>query len=282
MNETRTVLVTGASTGIGRLTALRLAHAGWRVFASVRNGTDVEALVSGTGTAITPLLFDVTDAAGIADAARRIDEAVGEAGLSAVVNNAGIAVAGPLEFMPLEQLQYQFEVNVIGQVAVTQALMPALRRARGRILFVGSVAGRSPMPFIGPYAASKAAIDAIATALRVEVRPWGIAVSVIEPAAFASSIWGTSLERAEGFLSEGPPQLEAYYGVTLEAVRRLVRRAGTARPPHPVAATIEKALLARNPRARYLVGRGARSRVLLEMLPVRIRDAIIAASLRRF
>ncbi len=276
----KSVLVTGASTGIGHVTANRLARAGWHVFASVRKPEDAASLAA-NGLGITPLIFDVTDADGIARAARHIDDAVGEHGLAALVNNAGIAVAGPLEFLPLEPLRYQFEVNVTGQIAMTQALMPALRRARGRIVFVGSVAGRSPLPFIGPYAASKSALAAIAAPLRVELRPWGIDVIVVEPAAFASSIWGTALDRTETILAPASPLLDTYYGATLDAVRRLVRRTANGRPPDPVAATIEKALTARTPRARYLVGRGARARAILEILPARIRDAIVAASIRR-
>jgi NAD(P)-dependent dehydrogenase (short-subunit alcohol dehydrogenase family) len=280
MSQPGTVLVTGASTGIGRLTVERLARNGWRVFASVRKDTDADALAA-QHEAITPLLFDVTDAEGIAAAARRVDQTVGDGGLHGLVNNAGIAVGGPLEFLPLEQLRYQLEVNVTAQVAVTQAFMPALRRARGRIVFVGSVAGRSPLPFIGAYAASKSALHALAASLRVEVRPWGIAVSVIEPAAYASSIWDTALDRADRVLLPDAAGLETYYGATLQAVRRMVRRAGRAKPPHAVAAVIEKALLAKHPRAWYPVGMGARSRVVFELLPTRLRDALIAASMRR-
>lgn len=279
MTRARTVLVTGASTGIGQLTVERLARSGWRVFASVRKGADAERLANEDG--ITPLMFDVTDGEAIAAAVRRVDDAVGEGGLGGLVNNAGIAIGGPLEFMPLDELRYQFEVNVTGQVAVTQAFMPALRRARGRILFVGSVAGRSPLPFIGPYAASKSALHAIAASLRVEVRPWGIEVSVIEPAAFASSIWETALGRAESFLGGDHPGLDAYYGSTLESVRRAVRKAGNARPPHAVAAVIEEALVVDRPRARYPVGLGARARKLLELMPTRLRDALIVAGMRR-
>jgi len=280
MSQPGTVLVTGASTGIGRLTVERLARNGWRVFASVRKDTDADALAA-QHEAITPLLFDVTDAEGIAAAARRVHQTVGDGGLHGLVNNAGIAVGGPLEFLPLEQLRYQLEVNVTAQVAVTQAFMPALRRARGRIVFVGSVAGRSPLPFIGAYAASKSALHALAASLRVEVRPWGIAVSVIEPAAYASSIWDTALDRADRVLLPDAAGLETYYGATLQAVRRMVRRAGRAKPPHAVALVIEKALLAKHPRARYPVGLGARSRAVFELLPTRLRDALIAASMRR-
>lgn len=279
MSQTRTVLVTGASTGIGRLTVERLARNGWRVFASVRKPLDAETL--GRVENVTPLLFDVNDAEAIRVAAGRIDAAVGEAGLTGLVNNAGIAVGGPLEFLPLEELRYQFEVNVVGQVAVLQALMPALRRAPGRIIFVGSVAGRSPLPFIGAYAASKSALHALATSLRVELQPWGIAVSIIEPAAYASNIWDTALRRADNAVPPDAARLEEYYGATLEAVRRLVKRAGNSKPPDAVAAVIEKALVARKPRPRYPVGLGARSRAVFEMLPTQLRDALIGASMRR-
>ena len=175
----RSVLVTGASRGIGEATVLRLARAGWCVFAGVRRDEDGAALRS-AGGAIVPVRLDVTDEAQIAAAAATIAEhARGE--LHGVVNNAGIAVAAPLEYLPVQELRRQLEVNVLGQVAVTQALLPMLRRAQGRIVFVSSVSGRSALPFTGPYAASKHALEALADAWRVELLPWGLHVALIEP-----------------------------------------------------------------------------------------------------
>ena len=164
----KTALVTGASSGIGQACAVRLASSGWRVLAGVRRTGEAPA-----GT--EEVLLDVTDPEQIGAAAERVEE------LSGLVNNAGIAVAAPLEFLPPDDLRRQLEVNVIGQVAVTQAFLPALRRARGRIVIVGSIAGRSALPFLGAYAASKHALEAVADSLRVELRPFGIAVSIVQP-----------------------------------------------------------------------------------------------------
>jgi len=277
----RSVLITGASTGIGAASVKRLAAAGWRVYASVRRPEDEDRLRGLTGD-VTPVRLDVKDPARIEGVAQRIQEDLGDAGLDALVNNAGIAVAGPLEFLPIAELRDQLEVNLVGQVAVTQALLSALRRARGRIVFVGSIAGRSAMPVTGAYSASKFGIEAVADALRVELRPWHIRVTVVEPGAFASAIWETGRRRADRVAPDLPRELEAYYGSVLRAVRRVAQRAETARPPDAVARVIEHALNTRRPRARYLVGNDARFRLLIErLLPVRLRDAVIANRLRR-
>src|SRR3954471_14417569 len=168
------VVITGASTGIGATCAAHLSSLGFRVFAGVRKPEDAErAREAGH----EPLTIDVTDPESIRSAV----EQVGDAPLSGLVNNAGIAVAGPLEFIPIDEFRRQLDVNVVGQVAVTQAFLPALRRSRGRVVFVGSIAGRSALPFLGAYAASKFAVEAVTDALRVELRPWGIDVAVVEP-----------------------------------------------------------------------------------------------------
>ena len=172
------VVVTGASSGIGLASAVRLAGAGWRVFGGVRTEADASALRE---RGIEPLELDVTDAAQIAAAA----DAVGPT-LDGLVDNAGIAIAAPLELVPLDELRHQLEVNVVGQVAVAQAFLPALRRARGRVVLMGSIGGKSALPFLGPYAASKHALEAVADSLRVELRPWGIEVAIVEPASIAT------------------------------------------------------------------------------------------------
>ncbi|MEX0791398.1 MAG: SDR family NAD(P)-dependent oxidoreductase, partial [Actinomycetota bacterium] len=174
MSEDRgAVVITGASTGIGRATAPRLAAIGFRVFAGVRKQADADSLKQ-EAPAVTPLILDVTDEHSIAEAATAVKAAVGANGLAGLVNNAGITVPGPLEFLPAEDLRRQFEVNVIGPIAVTQAFMPLLRAGKGRIVNVGSIGGRVSTPFLGAYSASKFAIEAISDALRVELRPWGI------------------------------------------------------------------------------------------------------------
>jgi NAD(P)-dependent dehydrogenase (short-subunit alcohol dehydrogenase family) len=187
----RRVLITGASSGIGEATALRLAGAGWRVLAGVRSDADGDRLRAAGGERLEPVTIDITEPATIAAAAAEL----GDEPLHGLVNNAGTALAMPLEFLPLDQLRRQLEVNLVGHVAVTQALLPNLRSARGRVVNVGSIAGRSALPFLGAYAASKHALEAVTDVLRVELRPFGIAVTVIEPGTIATPIWRKGGER---------------------------------------------------------------------------------------
>jgi NAD(P)-dependent dehydrogenase (short-subunit alcohol dehydrogenase family) len=285
------VLVTGASKGIGEACALRLARDGFRVYAGVRRDEDGIALIGHGGDAIVPVMLDVTNADHIADVAARIDDECGERGLQALVNNAGIAVAGPLEFLPLDELRRQLEINFTGQLAVTQASLPLLRRSRatrhvdhrcGRIVFMSSISGRSALPFTGAYAASKHALEAAADALRVELMPFGLKVSLVEPGVIATPIWSTSLERGEQLVAQMPPQLDEYYGTQIAAIRKRAQRGMKGLPPEHVAETVSHALTARRPRTRYVVGRDARLRLLMKaLLPDRMRDRLIAAALRR-
>ena len=179
-----TVLITGASRGIGRASALALARSGHDVIAGVRDEEAGRALEAEGSGRVRAVKLDVTDAASIAAAA----EAVGDR-LDALVNNAGIAVGGVLEAVPLDELRHQLEVNVVGQVAVTQAVLPKLRAASGRIVFISSVSGRVSAPIMTPYTASKYAIEAIADGLRIELRPWGINVVLVEPGSIDTDIW---------------------------------------------------------------------------------------------
>lgn len=275
------VLVTGASKGIGEATALRLAGAGWQVFAGVRREADGEALQQRGGEAVVPVLLDVTDSEQIAAAAEVMREATGGV-LHGVVNNAGMAVAGPLEFLPPESLRRQLDVNVVGQVAVTQAVLPMIRAARGRIVMIGSIAGRSALPFVGPYSASKFALEAIADTLRVELMPWGVHVSLIEPGVIATPIWQTSIDAALAMLEDAAPVVMEYYGERLGAIRRRAERGTGGMSPDVVARVIERALTSSTPRTRYMIGRDAKLRLWLErVLPDRARDRVIDAALER-
>jgi NAD(P)-dependent dehydrogenase (short-subunit alcohol dehydrogenase family) len=203
---TPTAIVTGASSGIGQACAVRLARAGWRVLAGVRREGDAPE-----GT--EELLLDVTDAEQIRDAAERVDE------LNGLVNNAGIALGSPLELVPVDQLRHQLEVNLVGQVAVTQALLPALRRAKGRIVFMGSIAGRSALPFLAPYAASKHALEAVADSLRLELKPFGIPVSIVEPGSIRTAIWGRSAARADELAATMDSEVAELYAERVAAFR---------------------------------------------------------------
>jgi NAD(P)-dependent dehydrogenase (short-subunit alcohol dehydrogenase family) len=276
------VLVTGASKGIGEACALRLASAGWRVFAGVRDAADGDRLRSVGGIGIVPLRIDVTNAEDIAAAASAVEEATGLDGLHGLVNNAGIAVAGPLEFLPISEFRRQLEVNVVGQVAVTQALLTALRRARGRVIYIGSISGIFALPLSGAYAASKFALEAVADALRAELRPFGMHVAIVEPGVVATPIWQTSLARGERILQDAPPELETYYGRVLRALRRRVQKGMGGVSPELVADAVVHALTARRPRTRYIVGRDARVRALAKkLLPDRARDALIAKAIEK-
>ncbi len=269
----RSVVVTGASSGIGRACAVRLAGAGWRVYGGVRTPADGESL---RAHGVEPLALDVTDAAQVAAAAH----AVGER-LDALVDNAGIAIAAPLELVPLDELRRQLEVNVVGQVAVAQALLPALRRARGRIVLMGSIGGRSALPFLGPYAASKHALEAIADVLRVELGPWGMHVSIVEPASIATAIWRKGAERADELSRGVPPEARALYADRVSAFRSVALARGPGADPDAVAKAVEHALTSSRPRARYLVGRAAHRRSGVERLPTSLRDRVLARALTR-
>ena len=259
---TRTAIVTGASSGIGQACAVRLAQAGWRVLAGVRREGDAPE-----GT--EELLLDVTDAEQIRDAAESVDE------LNGLVNNAGIALGSPLELVPVDQLRHQLEVNLVGQVAVTQALLPALRRAKGRIVFMGSIAGRSALPFLAPYAASKHALEAVADSLRLELKPFGIPVSIVEPGSIRTAIWGRSAARADELAATMDSELAELYAERVAAFRSVALKRGEGgAPADRVAEVVEEALTAERPHARYLVGRDAKLRAGFERLPDRLRDRI--------
>jgi NAD(P)-dependent dehydrogenase (short-subunit alcohol dehydrogenase family) len=232
---------------------------GWEVYASVR--------VSGQAPEETrELVFDVTDEKAIGRALASIQS------LDAVVANAGIAIAAPLEFLPQEELTRQLDVNVVGQFRVVQPLIPLLRRSRGRIVLMGSIGGRSALPFLGAYAMSKFALEAFADSLRVEVAPWGIHVAIVEPGTIATAMW-TKPQRA---LDEFPPQAAELYGARIERFRRLAAaRSSKGVPPEEVAKAVEHALSASRPRARYVVGPDARKRARLQRLPDRVRDRVL-------
>ncbi|HST26275.1 MAG TPA: SDR family oxidoreductase [Gaiellaceae bacterium] len=260
------MLITGASSGIGAACAERLARAGWKVFAGVRAEGAAPA-----GT--TELLLDVTDADAIGRAAAQVGDR-----LDGLVDNAGIALASPLEHLPLDELRRQLEVNVVGQLAVTQALLPALRAARGRVVIVGSIAGTSALPFLGPYAISKFGLEALADALRLELAPDGIQVSLVRPGTIATPIWSKPQPIADKL---SPEALERY-GPRLAAMRATAaKRAAKAAPVDTVARAVEHALTASRPRTRYLVGRDARIRAAIERLPDRLRDRVVARALLR-
>lgn len=272
----RSALVTGASTGIGRATALWLDSRGWRVYAGVRREEDAASLRAAGSTRLEPLTLDVTSAEEIAAAARRIAEE--GAGLGGLVNNAGIAVPGPLETLPIDEFRRQLEVNLTAHVAVTQAMLPSLRAARGRIVFNSSIGGIMAIKMFGAYHASKFALEAVGDVFRQELAPWGIGVSIIEPGSIATPIWERGVSEADALLDRASAEEKALYPRYI-ARYAAVARGAAARgiPPERVAATIERALTAERPRTRYVVGLDARGQALMaRLLPDRVLDRLIS------
>jgi NAD(P)-dependent dehydrogenase (short-subunit alcohol dehydrogenase family) len=267
-----TVLVTGAGRGIGRATALRLAASGWNVYAGVRHENDGAALVADSPGHVHPLHLDITSVRDVAALDERLPTA-----LDAVVNNAGIAVNGPIEGLALDDIRHQFEVNVIGQVAVTQAVLPRLRASRGRIIFVSSLSGRVATPLTGAYNASKFAVEGLADAMRMELRPWGIRVSLVEPAQTDTDMWRTADAELEQVVARLTPQHRVLYAKHVDGMRKMIPMAQRmASPADGVAAAIEQALTARRPRARYVVGTGPKVQgVLSRLTPTPVLDAAL-------
>ena len=238
----RSVLVTGASTGIGRATALWLDSRGWRVFAGVRKEDDAGALRGAGSERLIPLILDVTDAGQIAAAADRIAEEVGGAGLDGLVNNAGIMVPSPLETITIEDFRSQIEVNLTAQVAVTQALLPQIRKASGRIVFVSSIGGLIAFPLTGAYHAAKFGIEAVGDVFRRELRRWGISVSIVEPGSIATPIWDRG-GRAVDEIGERSSAREELYGPAVARYRKVIRRIGKRGiAPEKVAAVIANSI----------------------------------------
>jgi len=273
---TGNVVVTGASSGIGQACALRLDQLGFQVFAGVRNQADGEAVKSKASERLTPVLLDVTSEHSIARAVRT----VGEAALAGLVNNAGISVSGPLEMVPMALWRKQLEVNVIGQAAVIQAFLPALRSGRGRIVNIGSIAGRSALPYLSPYCASKFALEGLSDSLRMELRQWGIQVSIVEPGGVRTPIWEKSLADANEALSAAPPHLVELYGPMIAKMKAGAMLAEKqASPVEDVVQAVEHALMSAKPKTRYLVGKDARLRIKLNWLSDRTRDSLIIKKL---
>jgi NAD(P)-dependent dehydrogenase (short-subunit alcohol dehydrogenase family) len=265
-----TALITGAGRGIGQATALRLARAGWTVFAGVRDDASKERLTAADGR-ITPVQLDITNEAHLSALADRLPER-----LDALVNNAAIGVLGPVEAVSIPDFRRQFEVNLFGQVAVTQALLPQIRAASGRIVFISSTSGRAPVLMEGAYCASKFAVEGLADVLRGELRPWGIDVSVVEPGPTDTGPW-REIQSMLADMEEGMSATHReLYAQHIRGIRRLVttlqRRTA---PPDVVARVVEQALTARRPRARYAAGAQAQAMLTMNaVLPTRLNDAI--------
>jgi NAD(P)-dependent dehydrogenase (short-subunit alcohol dehydrogenase family) len=273
------VLISGSSTGIGRACALRLDRARFRVFAGVRNRGDAESLEAAGSELLESVILDVTDEATIAATRERIDQVTGGR-LAGLVNNAGIGGGGPIEALELDGFRRQLEVNVTGQVAVTQAMLPMIRAARGRVVFMASIGGRVALPFLAPYAASKHAIEAVGDSLRREMVPFGVQVSIVEPGAVATPIWDKGEDQAARIREQATAEQLQAYGAAIDRFEQLFVEAGREGiAPDRVAEVVEEALTAPRAKTRYLVGRDARLRAAVRRyLPDRILDRAIARS----
>ena len=289
MNQ-KTIVITGCSSGFGRITALELIKRGWHVFATVRQESDqadllAEAATSGYKDHLTPLLCDITQSEQVARLVQQVQEALGSTqasstpALDALINNAGTAFGGPIELAQLDDIRAQFEINVIAHVGMIQAFLPMLREAKGTIINVSSVSGRIATPVTGVYAASKFALEAISDALRVEVAPFGIHVVLIEPSSSPTSIWKTSVQRSLKSMEQhrtGP------YGRLLTLAERSAQRSSTQGfPPQLFADTIAQILASRKPRARYILPRSAAQAVLLRrFLPDGLWDRMVRRTMK--
>jgi NAD(P)-dependent dehydrogenase (short-subunit alcohol dehydrogenase family) len=272
MPTTKNVLVTGANGGVGSALTDALADAGWRVFAAVRSQEAADALERRDGVAA--IYLDVTDDDSIRLAAETVAADVGDAGLGGLVNNAGTIVQGPLELVPVPALRRQFEVNVIGQLAVTQAFLPLLRRGHGTIVNMGAATGRVTVPMLGPISASKTALESLTDALRMELKHQGVGVTIIEPGAMETPIFekSTASGAADGYA--GTPETQRIYAKALEAARAMMANQKTS-PVDGVVRTIVKALSSEKPDPRYVVGRDAGQLVMLRRFPQGLRDRLL-------
>lgn len=277
------VVITGASSGIGETCALMLDALGYQVFAGVRRTEDGDRLRSRGSARLMPLLLDVTDSEAIALAVATVTSAVGERGLAGLVNNAGIAMGGPLEYVTVDEMRTQFEVNVFGLHAVTREFLPLVRLGHGRIVHVGSIAGRLASPFTGPYCASKHAVEGLTDVLRIELAPEGIQVAVVEPGQVRTPIWEKGRGAFEAVTRRIPEEGMARYGMRLRVLEWMVKRAPrVASPPEAVGEAVIHALESPEPRTRYVVGRDARIRLALaRLLPDRLMDALVLRVMRR-
>jgi NAD(P)-dependent dehydrogenase (short-subunit alcohol dehydrogenase family) len=273
------IFITGTSSGIGEACTRHLAGLGFNVFAGVRKPEDGERVA---GPRIEPVIVDVTDDASVAAAAEHVRGAIGNAGLAGLVNNAGIAVAGPLEYIALDEFQRQLEVNVTGVLRTTQAMLPLIRQGgRGRIVNISSIGGRVAIPLVGPYNASKFALEGLSDALRRELRPWGIQVALIEPGAVATPIWDKGADQAADLERDAPPEVRERYGEVIDAIRKQSEKNRTdGVPPQEVAEAVAHALTHDKPKTRYLIGRDAKTRgPMAKVMPDRLMDAAIARAL---
>jgi NAD(P)-dependent dehydrogenase (short-subunit alcohol dehydrogenase family) len=285
MKPARSVVITGASSGLGRAAAIRLSQLGYRVFAGVRTESSAAALarISPSAGELIPVLLDVTDAASIARAGDFVEDSCGDTGLWAVVNNAGISICAPLECVPMEAMRAQLEVNVVGAIAVSQRFLPLLRASGGRIVNVSSGVANIAPAYSGPYAAAQFAKEGLSDALRRELRPLGVSVSVIQPGLVHTPIWNKVRESADEVLAAASTEVVETYRArfsTFIGTNEVWAQASKTTPAH-YADAVAAALAAKRPKARYRVGADSRSSALARrVVSDRLLDILLAVAFK--
>ncbi|MEA2486805.1 MAG: hypothetical protein QOF16_459 [Actinomycetota bacterium] len=275
------IVITGASSGIGRACAIYLEQRGHQVFAGVRKEADAEDLRKNGSDRMSPIIVDITDHDSIGAAFADVETRLAGRPLQGLVNNAGITVSGPAEFVPIDEVRRQFEINLFGHMAMTQAFLPMLRTSKGRVVNVGSIGGRNALPFMSPYCASKFAMEGFTDSLRMELSAWGMHVSLIEPGSIATPLWEKGTSQADSLIDDLPKEAHELYGEAMDKAKvAAVREEARAIPPERVAAAIEHALTSSRPKTRYLVGRDARMIAAVKNLPDRVVDKLILQQLR--
>ena len=271
--DNQPIVITGASSGIGKATALHLDKLGFRVFAGVRREADGQALMKEASDKLTPILLDVTDDDSISAAVRTVDEAV-SGRLFGLVNNAGLSLNGPLELVPVSEIKKLMDVNVIGLLAVTKAFLPLLRKSRGRIVNISSGHGLLAIPDKSAYAASKFAVQAISDALRVELRSFAVSLSCLLVGKVETSVLGKIVADRGKMIRASAPQIVELYSPLIEFFDNEVKDLpGIA--PREVGRVVAEALMTEKPKAHYLIGPGARKMKNLALLPVGLRDRLL-------
>jgi NAD(P)-dependent dehydrogenase (short-subunit alcohol dehydrogenase family) len=278
--STATVIITGASSGIGEACALYLDKKGFTVFAGVRKPEDGLTLRQKASGRLTPLIVDVTDPESIDRARLTVAQTIASQNSAlCLVNNAGVIIGGPLEFLSTDDLRKELEVNLVGVVQMTQAFLPMIRLSKGRIINMSSTSGLIAFPFLGPYAATKFALEAISDSWRIELMPWRISVSLVEPGDVATPLWDKSLTLIDRLIKQWPPQAFKLYGPIISMNGRFQKHGI---PPEYVAKAVEHALSSSRPRTRYRVGQYRALVDLVRRLPIGLRDRLIASQLPRY
>lgn len=284
MENLKSILITGASSGIGKACALYLAKHNYRVFAGVRKPKDGEALRQEAGEMIKPVILDITNEEHIGCAADQIASEINETGLVGLVNNAGISTGGPIEFLPMEEIRRIFDVNFFGHILVTQTFLPMLRKAKGRIVNISSVSGRVAYPFMAPYTTSKFALEAFSDVLRRELLPWDMHVAVIQPGGVATPIWDKTLRKNIDMFQNNSREMQDLYGPQFEAVKdRALRLGKTGLAPEIIAKKVFHALTSSRPKTRYLITKNPPPMIggLLRYIPDKFIDQVLKRTLRR-